>query len=611
MAKTGNIAGHSFGFSPAAWLVLVMLLCSGVTSALAQAPVALDITLSRDTVGLDEQAVLEVTVRGSAQDLPRPNLPTLPMFEMYSQGQSTNLSITNGQVESSVAYRYLILPKQPGSFLIQGISVVYQNKRYVGNPVSLTVLNKGTAAPPELEEQAQPSGGQSRDYFLEATVDNKNPYVSQQITLTLKFYLAVRIYGSPELVEPTTTGFWTELLGNKAPYYQKINNRTYRVIERSYALFPTQTGDLTIGRATITATVASNQQRRDPFDMFGMLGAGQEVQVMSPQIAVKVRPLPEAGKPGDFTGTVGKFNIRATASRNEVEVNQPVSVSVAISGTGNIKSVADPILPDLPDFRIYKESSNEATSTQNDKINGTKTVEVVFIPKRPGQLEIPSLSFNYFDPEASKYKTIATRPISLNVLKGEGYAAAPETPYSAPNMTIGSEARDIRYIKTDIGTITHPGHLILREPLYIAVNAAPVLLLIGTVMIRRRREKLAGDVGYARARRASREARRRLSQARKLATVAAAQDFYAENSRALLSFIADKLNISPHGLTTERIKVLLTERNANPVLISDTIAFLQKCDFARFAPAAATQTEIDKALGEAEDLMVRMEGVRF
>ena len=587
---------------------LIGLFASSVS---AQAPIGLQVSLSRDTIGLDEQAVLQVTVSGATQDLPQPNLPALPKFEVYSQGQSSNLNFTNGQVQASVTYHYLLLPKEPGTYPIQGVSVVYQNKRYSGQTVMLTVLNKGTSAPSELEEQAQQPGNQSRDYFLEASVDNKNPYVSQQITFTLRFFIAVRFYGSPELVEPTTTGFWTELLGNKAPYYQKLNNRTYKVIERSYALFPTQTGDLTIGQATITATVATTRQRRDPFDMFGMLGAGQEVQVSSKPVPVTVRPLPDKHKPDDFSGTVGKFSIRAAASRNEVDVNQPVSVTVAISGLGNIKSIADPALPDLPDFRIYKESSSESTSNQNDKIGGTKTFDIVFIPKRPGQLEIPALTFNYFDPETSKYRTIATQPISLNVLKTESYAADPEVHYGGPNMTIGSEARDIRYIKTDLGKVTHPGHLILREPLYIAVNAAPVLLFVGSVLMRRRREKLAGDIGYARSRRASREAHRRLSQARKLATVATAGDFYSESSRALLSFIADKLNISPHGLTSDRIKALLAEKKADPALIDGTAAFLQKCDFARFAPSAATQAEIDKALGEAESVMVRMEGVRF
>ena len=125
------------------------------------------------------------------------------------------------------------------------------NKRYVGNAVNLTVLSKGSATSPELTDKARGDHGLARDYFLEAVVDNQNPYVNEQVTLTLRLYTAVQHYGSPTLGEPSTTGFWKEVIGNRAPYNQRINNRTYKVIERKYALFPTQTGALTIGRATI------------------------------------------------------------------------------------------------------------------------------------------------------------------------------------------------------------------------------------------------------------------------------------------------------------------------------------------------------------------------
>ena len=581
----------------------------------AQTPIALEVqvSLSRDTIGMDEQALLEVVVRGATQNIPEPRLPTLPMFEVYSQGRSTNISYTNGQVEASVTNRYLILPGKAGVYPIENISVVYQNKRYKGNSVTLTVLGQGTSASQQLEEKAHDSEGKSRDYFAEAFVDHDNPYVNQQVTLTLKFYVAVQTYGSPSLVEPTTTGFWTELLGTRGPYQQRVGNRTYRVIERKYALFPTKTGELSIGRAIFTATVATRRRtrRRDPFDIFGMLGGGQEVQIRSMPLTVNVRPLPQEGRPSDFSGTIGRFSFKATPTKREVEVNQPVSVNFAITGVGNIKSVAEPRIPDLPDFRVYRASSNESISKLNDRIGGTKTFEEVFIPNRPGRLEIPSLSFNFFDPEAERYRTVHTKPISLQVIKTEQYVAAPDVPYSSPENLIGAESRDIRFIKSDPGDLDHKAGLVFTSTLYLAVNATPVLALLMTVLVRRRREKLTGDIGYARARRASKEARRRLARARKLAAVNTSSDFYAEISQAVLAFIGDKLNISPHGLTNDKITELLGTRGADPQLIEDTIAFLERCGFARYAPSTTEQANIERSLSNAEDLMVRMEEVRF
>jgi hypothetical protein len=595
-------------------VALAVFVCGGGRLA-AQSPpqIEVSVTLSQDTVGMDEQAILEIEVKGTSQDMPTPNLPQMPMFEVYSQGRSTSITIENGQVKASVSNRYLLLPSRAGTFPIENISVVYQNRRYVGNTVTLTVLSSGTAAPPQLEQRARGTDGTSKDYLLEASVDNATPYVNQQITLTLKFLIAIQYYGTPEIAEPTTTGFWTELLGTKGPYQQRLNDRTYRVFERKYALFPTATGEQNIGRATITLTVPSRQQsrRQDPFDVFGMLGGGEQAQVTSRPITVNVRPLPAAGRPEDFTGTIGRFTFKATPTRREVEVNQPVSVNFTITGAGNIKSVAEPTIPDLPDFRVYKASSNENVAKQDDRLGGTKVFEEVFIPKRPGQLVIPALSFDFFDPEAGRYKTVQTEPITLNVSRGEGYVAAPDVPYTAPDAKIGAEARDIRYIKSDPGDLRTEKPLLLTSPSYLLVNAVPVLALIATVIMRKRRERLSGDIGYARSRRASKEARRRLTRARSLAGVNTSEQFFSESSAALLSFIGDKLNVSPHGLTGDKIRLLLAERGADGQLVDEIIAFLDQCSFARYAPSSVGQPDIDQALTSAESLMVRLEEVRL
>jgi hypothetical protein len=573
----------------------------------------ISVTLDRDSIGLNEQATLQVVVSGTVQNLPEPQMPTLPMFEVYSQGRSSNISITNGQISSAVTYRYILLPKKPGTYPIDQIALVYRNHRYKGNEVELTVLNKGNSAGQNLEKQAQDSNGKGKDYFMEAVVNTRTPYVNQQVTLTLKFCIAVQYYGSPELQEPATTGFWSEVLGNKAPYYQKINGRTYRVIERKYALFPTQTGELTIGRAAITATVAARGGGyKDPFNVFGnFFGRGQDITVRTSPINIKVRPLPEKGKPDNFSSTIGNFAITASADKHTVEVNQPVTVSIKIYGTGNIKSVAEPVLPDLDDFRIYKASSNENVSKNNDLIGGTKDFEEVFIPKRPGQLEIPALSFNYFDPLRSKYVTLSTQPIRLQVTKPEGYASTSDIPFSGPDQTIGSEAKDIRFIKESMGRTSNVGGIILFSPIYLILNGLPVALLAATVLVRKRKEKISSNIGYARSRSAARAARKRLAKAKSLATTEKGGAFYAEIYQTVTSFIADKLNISPHGLTTDRIKELLKEHAADEGLIEQTAQLLGQCDFARFAPSSITQESINQSLKSAEDVMVAMGGIRF
>lgn len=587
-----------------------LLLCGH--SFADQLEVEIEALVSPDTIGLEEQAVMEVIVTSTDQNIDAPKIPTLPMFDIYSQGRSSNISIVNGAVSASMTYRFILTPKKAGTYPIDQIAIVYKNKRYVAPAIQITVLDKGVATPKELEEQAEDESGGNRDYFLEGHIDNSHPFVGQQITYTLKFFIAVQNFGSPELSEPSTTGFWSEVLGNKPVYFQSINNRRYKVVERKYALFPTQTGELTIGRALIRTTVASRNNSRDPFDVFGnVFGRGTDVTVRSKPITINVNPLPNEGKPRDFSGTVGKFSITSTIDKREVEVNQPVTIVLKITGVGNVKSVAEPKMPELPDFRIYRSSSNENMTKLNDLLGGTKVFEEVFIPGRPGEQEIPAISYTYFDPEVGKYRTIKTKPYNIKVLKPEGYASSPDVPYQPTELAIGSEARDIRFIKSDLGDTQPIDQILLLSPIYVIVNGLPLAVLAGLVIIRKRRERLQADIGYARSRTASKAARKRLAKARTLAKTETLTEFYAELNLVLIAYIADKLNISPYGLTSDRISSLLQEKNAAPELIEEILEIIHQCDFARFASASLSQSDIDSSLSKVGQMMTGMEGIKF
>lgn len=576
--------------------------------------VKVKVSLSKTTVAIDDPVQLEVRVEGASQDLPDPKLPTLPTFEVYSQGRSSSYNWTNGVVSSSVISRYLLIPQKVGTYPIDQISVVVGNKRYKGNPVEITVIAKGKTSPQTTSQKGVDQSGKTRDYFLEAEVDNSSPYVNQQVLLTLRYYIAVQQYGTPQLIAPSTVGFWTEELGNKTPYYQRINGRRYKVIEIGYALFPTQTGNLTIGRATIQAQVASRNRNRsnDPFGVFGdFFGRGKDVTMHSSPLSIEVKPLPRKGRPDSFTGTIGDFRIWAVSDKKQVEVNQPVTVTISISGSGNVKSVAEPVIPESDDFRVYRSSSSEDINHANNRVSGTKVFEEVFIPRRPGNLEIPALQFAYFDPEAGRYRTAQTEPIKLLVTRPEGYAEGDDIYAGEPGVTIGSETKGIRHIKSDLGRTADSQKLILFDPVYMAVNGLPVLALLGAIVVRRRRNRLSADVGYARSRAAGKEARRRLAEAQKLASSDQSKDFYAEIYNAVTSYVADKLNISPHGLTSEKISQLLGERQADEELVAQVVALMRDCDFARYGAAGGATNQIESTLRRAEEVMTRIEEVRF
>lgn len=593
--------------------VLAVLLSGGAT-ALADDNVEITMQVSPDTIGLTDQATLVVTITGNRQSFPTPSLPNLSMFDYYSQGTSTNISWVNGEINSSLRYQYLLSPKRKGTFIIKPAFLVIDQKRYESNEVILTVLEQGVATPESVENEARNSQGENRDVFMVSSVDKKKAYVNEQITLTIKFYNAVRLYSQPSYTAPQTTDFWTDLLEPQKTYYETINGRRYRAVEISTALFPTRSGELTIGPARIDVTVAGRQdsQRNNPFSLESFFDRGEPVTVRSQPLTVEILPLPTEGKPADYSGTVGNFTIRSSADKLSTDVNQPITVTYKISGTGNIKTIAEPKIEELKDFRIYRASSSEKISKIDNVVGGTKIFEEVYIPKRAGKLAIPTVSLSFFDPRANRYRTISTDPITIDVKQTENadYADVPYQPVTG--RVINPEAKDIRYIKTHPGKLEEEKPLILFTPLYLILNGLPVIVMAGVLVMRKRREKLALDIGYARSRGARKMAQKRLGRARKLQETGQSGEFYAELRQAVISYVADKTNRSPHGFTSEMLLSLLQEKGAGEEILGEIRELFRRADFAQYSSATADSPE-QKAdsLRRAENLLIKLEGTRL
>jgi len=580
----------------------------------AQDEITVEMSVNRDVIAIGEQVYLTVKVTGPQQNLPQPQMPNLAMFEAYSQGTSTNISIVNGQMESSVSYNHVLIPRKEGTFVIKPVAVVHNHKRYESNEITITVTGSGgTASKPE-EIETTTSSGKARDIFLTAETDRKKVYVNQQITLTIKFYHAVKLMSQPDYTAPQTTGFWADMLDEQKTYYQVVNGRRYKVIEIKTALFPTRSGELTIGSAMVEVQVPSKQRTRrtDPFSFFdNVFTQGERATVRSKSIAINAQPLPAAGKPENFTGIVGKYKLTATPDKITVDVNQPVTVTYKISGTGNITTVAEPQIGDLKDFRIYRAASDEKVSKVGGVIGGTKIFEEVYIPKRAGKLTIPPVEFNYFNPATKKYHVETIKPIVLtvNAVEESEYADLPFRPVAG--RVVDPNARDIRFIKYDLSDLLLKRPLILLRPSYFIINSIPLLVLAFVWISTRRKEKFQADVGYARSRRAKKMAKKRLAAASKLAGSGHPNKFYAEIRLAIFSYVADKLNISPHGMTGDSLLDILIRSGAQDELVSKVSELLKNADFAQYSSAGVPLEKIMQSLSEAENALVKLEGVNL
>jgi hypothetical protein len=571
--------------------------------------------VDKTEVGLDDQITLTISVSGNVKSIPQPQLPSLEGFTVYSAGRSQNFTYSGGKISSSVTFNYILAPRKTGKFTIGQAEIVLDGKTYKTNPIEVTVTGgaKPEAAPaPSPKESVQRTELQGKDLFIETVVDKKKAYVNEQVTLTFRFYQGARLFNNPQYSPPSLTGFWAEDLPPRKQYYKVINGRQYFVQELKTALFPTAAGKQTIGPAELKCTVEDLDRflTKDPFamldrDLMSLFRQGKPQVLRSKPIEIEVLPLPEMGKPQNFKGTVGDFKLTVGVDKKEVEVGQPITLKMKINGAGNVKSVDEPAIPELKDFRIYNSGSSENVSKDNYLVGGIKTYEEVLIPKAQGKYTLPSLEFSFFDPKSKSYQTLRSEPILITALPGA--QAYPTEIAQLSKQEIGVTAKDIRYIKISASELKNQGSHLYKNPLFLFFQLIPLLVFAISWRYQRQQEKLNSDIGYARLRRAHKLAKRRLGQASKLIVSEKSKEFYSEVAKAMIGYVGDKLNLPAHGLTKDVIEFELSNRGVEKEKIDHLLKLLDSCDYARFAPGSSEVTEMKIFLELVEKAIVDLE----
>ena len=191
-------------------------------------------------------------------------------------------------------------------------------------------------------------------------------------------------------------------------------------------------------------------------------------------------PLPEQGKPTNFSGAVGNFNLDCKLSTRRAEVGQNITLTRTIEGDGNVELVPDLPLPPTPGFRVYETRAEGQTRVRGNQVRGRKTFTTSLVPTKPGKLVISNLQLAYFDPTTDQYEVVTSPDLEVEVT-GE---ALPEDSPETKGPT-SSEPQ----LKPLLAKNPHRPRRWLTSPIFLAAQALPVLsllLMAGLPWLRRR-----------------------------------------------------------------------------------------------------------------------------
>jgi hypothetical protein len=577
--------------------------------------------VNRSKVSLDRQFEMTVELTGSAaQQAGDPALPNIEEYAAYvGSSSSQSIQIVNGQMSVTRGITYTFVATKEGKFQIPPVTLNYKGKSYRTDPIHVEIT-RGQTAPAQTRPQGSRQSNEPLDLadqlFLQASVNKERVYQNEPLILTYKIYTAVSVtsYGISQL--PNTVGFWSE----EFPTAQRpelsdevVNGRRFRVAEiKKMALFPQGPGVKELDPMVINCEVQlprGRRNRRDLFDRFFddpfFSNRTQRQTIRSNQLKIEVMPLPDRGKPADFSGSVGEYAIVASIDKSAAKTNEALTLKVAISGTGNISTLSEPNVAIPTDFEVYDPKVSTNINRKGTPIRGSKNFEYVLIPRFPGNQTIRPISFSYFDLKSKDYRTVSTDPIELRIAKGDKPLVA--APIGSSKEDVKFIGQDIRFIQTQMPEFRRVAPPFYKKIPFYLVLALPLIVLGIALAYRGHVDKLSSNVAYARSKKANQMALKRLRKANLKMQNGSSQEFYSEVAMALMGFIGDKFNVPAAGLITDEVEAMLHKRGIDKAIAEDYLACLKDCDFKRFAAAASDNGEMKVFFDSAKKAIVRME----
>jgi len=589
---------------------------------------------SKPVVATGETFTLSFSVNGQGTGFRLPNFQGFNVLSGPNTSTSSSIRSINGRTSMTIAYiySYYLQAVREGSFEIPAATVTVNGKNYTSNPLTIKVVKNPNAMPPQQgtgtqnqqggnPKQSNQAASGSNDVFIKAIANKTDPMQGEGIVVTYKIYTKVPIAQINISKLSSFSGFWSQNLIRENDKLQQttqmIDGQQYVVADiRKIALFPLKSGQLIIDPLQLECVAQVKRQSRsrtgDPFfddffnDPFFSSGtANVEKSLTSNALVINVKPLPEPGKPTDFSGAVGSFTFNTEVDKNRLKANEAFNLKCTVAGKGNIQLIDKVNVTFPPDFETYDPKITSDIKTSGAGINGSQTFEYLVIPRKPGRFTIKPISFSYFDLEKRRYVTLSSLQYTIDVDKGTGESAV--ITYSGANKEdikyIGS---DIRHIKDKPMVLSRQGTYFFSSMLFWLLLLIPFLLFIAVIITGRRLSARKSDLILMKNLKATKIARKRLRKAEDFLKSGKQEEFYIEISQALWGYLSDKFSIPMVDLSIDSVHEALSRKNVNEEMIKQFIETLNNTEFARFAPGEKI-VNMERIYNEALEIISKIE----
>ncbi len=596
------------------WLASVVLLLAPSTlewTAWAQA-FQVQGAVQKTEVFVGESFLFQIQIEGS--DKPeKPDVSATADFKVREMGgqqnSSQSMTIVNGQVNQVVrrgyVFSYRLTPKRAGTLRIPALIVTAEGKTAPTSPIAIRVV-------PPVETD---------DFKLRMSLSERKAYVGQPVTLNVIWYVGkdvrefsldvpvlkdprFQVAGSDPKVTQAQADTYVrvpladgEVIGKRGR--GKLDRRDYLTVSFERVLIPKKAGKIRLPQAVATcqAELGRRQRRRgvlDDFfseDFFRLRSRAVYETAVAPsnRPTLDVLDLPARGRPPGFSGLVGKYSIAAEATPREVNVGDPITVTVKISGPRYLGNVDLPSLGSQPALaRAFKIPSERSPGS----VKGRAKVFTQTLRARHADVEsIPPIELSYFDAEAGRYQRATTEAIPLTVNSTRIVTARDAEGLVDPG-TVQTELETleggIAHNYEDFDALENHAYgptAWLVSPLWATLIFVPPLAYGGLFAFVLVTKKRYADPEQRRAR----EAFKRLTKALDaVGEIASGEDARADAAllEAVERYLGDRLGLAPGALTFADAERELSARGVSAETTAEWAGLFERCEAGRYAGGA-------------------------
>ncbi len=411
-------------------LRMAALLFLLLATAGAAAAASVEVAVEPNPVHLNESFQITFTVHGEVQGAP--DFSVLEKeFQVLGTSRSLRTTFVNGKMERTDQYLVSALAKRAGKLTVPPVS-----------------FGKEKSPPVTVEVIRAPAAAKGKgDLFIEVAVDEKRPYVQQQVILTVRIFHRIQ-WRQASLSEPHFQGggVLAEQLGKDRNYQALRDGLQWQVIERRYALFPQASGKLEMDPLVLDLRVPSGRRaalRRPPFgdpffdDFFSRQNTVRRV-VRSRPLALEVKPVPPAYQGKHWLPARHlRLQEQWSKSPDRLEAGEPVTRTLTLTADGVSRGeLPDLELPPVAGVRIYPDDPKIEERAVAGGVRASQTRKFALIPVKQGEYELPAVELHWWNLDTDSEAVARLPARRLRVAPGAAGggvdSSAPPAPATAP-----------------------------------------------------------------------------------------------------------------------------------------------------------------------------------